>query len=282
MNLSDMRRLLASRDLQLTKSLGQNFLHDGNQLRRIAGAAALEGTDRILEIGPGLGPLTELLLAGAGEVTAVEKDGRLVEVLRERFLGDDRFHLIHADALEWIREEERDWSEWKVVSNLPYSVGSPILVELALAERPARRMVVTLQAEVIGRVAARPGTAEYGVLTLLASLRFSVSSTFKVPRECFFPAPDVESACAVLDRRPSLELGPGVASAYVSAVKAGFGQRRKMMLKLLAEVWPREAVEAAMTGAGVALTERAERVSREQFVEIARRLAGAPSTGNRP
>ena len=174
MNLSDMRRLLASHDLQLTKSLGQNFLHDGNQLRRIAGAAALEGTDRILEIGPGLGPLTELLLAGAGEVTAVEKDGRLVEVLRERFLGDDRFHLIHADALEWIREEERDWSEWKVVSNLPYSVGSPILVELALAERPARRMVVTLQAEVIGRVAARPGTAESGVLTLLAALRFSV------------------------------------------------------------------------------------------------------------
>jgi 16S rRNA (adenine1518-N6/adenine1519-N6)-dimethyltransferase len=282
MNLSEMRRLLASRDLQLTKSLGQNFLHDGNQLRRIAAAAGLEGTDRILEIGPGLGPLTELLLAGAGEVTAVEKDGRLVEVLKDRFHGDDRFHLVHADALAWIRDEERDWSDWKVVSNLPYSVGSPILVELALAERPARRMVVTLQAEVIGRVAARPGTAEYGVLTLLAALRFSVSATFKVPRECFFPAPDVESACAVLDRRPAMELGPGVASAYVSAVKAGFGQRRKMMLKLLAEVWPREAVEAAMTVAAVAHTERAERVSREQFVEIARQLADVPSTGNRP
>jgi len=108
MNLTEMRRLLASRNLQLTKSLGQNFLHDGNQLRRIVAAAELNGTDRVLEVGPGLGPLTELLLAGAADVLAVEKDSRLVEVLRDRFGGDERLQLVQADALQWLQSEPRD------------------------------------------------------------------------------------------------------------------------------------------------------------------------------
>jgi 16S rRNA (adenine1518-N6/adenine1519-N6)-dimethyltransferase len=276
MNLTEMRRLLASRNLQLTKSLGQNFLHDGNQLRRIVAAAALGGTDRVLEVGPGLGPLTELLLAGAADVLAVEKDSRLVEVLRDRFGGDERLQLVQADALQWLRSEERDWSDWKFVSNLPYSVGSPILVDLALAPKPPQRMVVTLQAEVIGRIVARPATAEYGILTLLTALRYSVTDSFKVPRECFFPAPDVESACAVLTAREGEAMPEELVGAYVDVVKAGFGQRRKMMLKLLADRWPKEAAAAAMTSAGIALTERAERVSREQFLEVARCLVDAP------
>lgn len=276
MNLSEMRRLMASRNLQLTKSLGQNFLHDGNQLRRIAAAAELEDSDHVLEVGPGLGPLTEQLLAKAAGVLAIEKDVRLIEVLRERFGADERLVLIAADALEWLRENPRDWAGWKLVSNLPYSVGSPILVELALAESPPRRMVVTLQAEVIQRIAARPATPEYGVLTLLLALRYSVKETFKVPRDCFFPAPDVESACAVLELRPGVDLDPGVTSAYAAAVKTGFGQRRKMMFKLLAGLWPREAVTTAFASAGIEPTERAERVSREQFIELARQLSRIP------
>ena len=128
MNLSEMRDVLARRDIQLTKSLGQNFLHDANQLRRIVDAAELTKADKVLEVGPGLGPLTELLLESAGEVLAVEMDGRLVEVLRERFPA---LQLLHADALKFLQQEKRDWSGWKLVSNLPYSVASPILVELA-------------------------------------------------------------------------------------------------------------------------------------------------------
>jgi 16S rRNA (adenine1518-N6/adenine1519-N6)-dimethyltransferase len=276
MNLSEMRRLMASRNLHLTKSLGQNFLHDGNQLRRIAAAAELEESDRVLEVGPGLGPLTEQLLAKAAGVLAIEKDVRLVEVLKERFGADERLVLVGADALQWLRENPRDWAGWKLVSNLPYSVGSPILVELALAGSPPRRMVVTLQAEVIQRIAARPATPEYGVLTLLLALRYSVKETFKVPRECFFPAPDVESACAVLELRPGVDLDPGVTSAYAAAVKTGFGQRRKMMFKLLAGLWPRDAVATAFAAAGIEPTERAERVSREQFIELARNLSSTP------
>src|ERR1041385_5088922 len=152
MKLNDMREILAKRDIQLTKSLGQNFLHDVNQLQKIVAAAELSKVDKVLEIGPGLGPLTELLLEKAGEVLAIEMDGRLVEFLRDRFqiseggvprrpnqdedqglaeLDPPKLNLIHADALRFLKNENRDWSEWKLVANLPYSVASPILVELA-------------------------------------------------------------------------------------------------------------------------------------------------------
>jgi len=140
MTLSEMREVLASRGIRLTKSLGQNFLHDGNQLRRIVAAAELTKADRVLEIGPGLGPLTEWLVAQAGEVLAIEKDGRLVTALRERLgskseVRSSKFEIWHDDALAFLRRERRDWSDWKLVSNLPYSVASPILVELAQSSK---------------------------------------------------------------------------------------------------------------------------------------------------
>jgi hypothetical protein len=141
MKLSEMRELLAREEIQLTKSLGQNFLHDGNQLRRIVDAAELSKTDKVLEIGPGLGPLTELLVKNAGNVLAIEKDARLIKVLETRFKGAPGFQLLHDDALEFLKDERRDWSEWKLVANLPYSVASPILVELAAGGRSPRRMV---------------------------------------------------------------------------------------------------------------------------------------------
>src|SRR5208283_5138900 len=123
MKLTEMRGLLAARGIQLTKSLGQNFLHDANQLRRIVAAAELSKADRVLEIGPGLGPLTKLLLEKAGEILAIEKDARLVEFLRERFFNpqsairNPQFELLHADALEFLKREPHDWSSWKLVAN---------------------------------------------------------------------------------------------------------------------------------------------------------------------
>ncbi len=156
MKLSEMREWLERRDIQLTKSLGQNFLHDAHQLERIVAAAKLTRQDQVLEIGPGLGPLTSLLLEHAGGVLAIEKDFRLVEVLRERFaaalssaapadaaaagrVSVGKFELLHADALDFLKTQPRDWSDWKLVANLPYSVASPILVELAAPHhaRPA-------------------------------------------------------------------------------------------------------------------------------------------------
>jgi 16S rRNA (adenine1518-N6/adenine1519-N6)-dimethyltransferase len=278
MKLSEMRDVLDRRGIQLTKSLGQNFLHDQNQLRRIVEAAELSKADKVLEIGPGLGPLTELLLEKAGEVLAIEKDTRLVEYLRERFstphsaLRTQQFELLHADALEHLKREPRDWHDWKLVANLPYSVASPILVELACGNRAPKKIVATLQFEVARRLMARADDDDYGVLTLLVQLDFEPQDSFKIPPGSFFPEPEVDSACVVLNRREQPLLPENRRATFVKIVKRAFSQRRKMMLKLLKQDWPLERLTAAFAELKISPQERAEKLSLEQFVEIAKSL----------
>jgi 16S rRNA (adenine1518-N6/adenine1519-N6)-dimethyltransferase len=291
MKLSEIKQILAEGDLHLTKSLGQNFLHDGNQLRRIVEAAELKKSDKVLEIGPGLGPLTKLLIERAGEVLAIEKDGRLVQVLRERLgaqpapgpspaapIGDPTtrgkaaWRLIHDDALEYLRRERRDWDGWKLVANLPYSVASPILVELAQTPRGPERLVATLQLEVARRLMAKPGKPDYGVLTLLVQVEYEPRGWFKVPASCFFPQPAVDSACVCLVRRGQPLLAPPQRETFVRLVKRSFSQRRKMMVKLLKEEWDAKRVEHAFSKAHLPTALRAEAVTLEQFVDLARLL----------
>ncbi len=278
MKLTDMRDILKAYDLRLTRSLGQSFLHDGNQLRRIVAAAELTKADRVLEIGPGLGPLTELLVQHAGQVLAIEKDARLAELLRARFdseckIQNSQFEVLHADALELLRRERREWSNWKLVANLPYSVASPILVELAQsAERP-ERMVVTLQLEVAKRLMAAPGCKDFGVLTLLVQLDYEPRGWFKIPASCFFPEPKVDSACVVLVRRKPPLLPEEQHVAFAKIVKRAFSQRRKMMAKLLSLDWPEEILARALDETNLSSQIRGEMVSLEQFVHIASSLA---------
>lgn len=279
MTLGEMKRWLETRGLILTKSLGQNFLHDGNQLRRIADAAGIEPGDSLLEIGPGLGPLTELLLARGVPVTAVEVDRRLVEILGERFGQESRLTLVSADALAWLRETPRDWSTTKLVANLPYSVGSPILVELALAPQPPSRMVVTLQWEVIQRLVATPNSEHYGILTVLLAARYAAGTSFKIPASCFYPPPDVESACLTLNRRPTPLVPLEALPTYVRAIKQAFSQRRKMMRKLLSASWPAARVDAALAAAQIPSDARAETVSPVQFAALAQALRAGDSPG---
>jgi 16S rRNA (adenine1518-N6/adenine1519-N6)-dimethyltransferase len=312
MNLTEMKRLLAAHDIRLTRSLGQNFLHDANQLRRIVAAGALEKSDRVLEIGPGLGPLTELLVQQAGEVLAIEKDAKLVAVLRERINIGQAFRLpegtgdtpalltlVRDDALDYLSRETRDWSEWKLVANLPYSVASPILVEMAAggrafsraqmslkdgghedvrphehAGRGPERMVATLQIEVAKRLLAEPGTRQYGVLTLLVRLDYEPQGWFRIPAGCFFPEPDVDSACVCLVRRAQPLLPPALRGTFVSLVKRGFSQRRKMMLKLLKQDRPGSSLAAEFERLKLPPRIRAEEVSLEQFAQLAQGLSG--------
>lgn len=306
MTLSEMRRLLDARGIQLTKSLGQNFLHDANQLGRIAEAADLSKEDRVLEVGPGLGPLTSFLVRAAGTVLAVEKDARLVACLQERFKGANNLHLLHTDALDLARPGAIESGaspcvaafrahmlqaaptavatgapdgarlpfgcDWKLVSNLPYSVASPLMVDLAWSPFRPARMVVTLQLEVVRRLAAAPRTPEYGALTLLMQLDYAVSAWFKVPAGCFFPVPDVDSACVVLARRPLPLLDASLRGTFRRLVKTGFSQRRKMMLKLLKQHWPVEQLRAASDLCGISAQARAEELGLEQFVQLAKTL----------
>ena len=269
MKLTEMRAWLDQRDIQLTRSLGQNFLHDAHQLQRIVAAGEVTKADRVLEIGPGLGPLTELLLERAGEVLAIEMHARLVAVLRERL---PHLNLLHADALEYIRREPRDWRDWKLVANLPYSVASPILVELALASRRPKQMTVTLQLEVAQRLMAQADDDDYGVLTLLVQLDYEPRGWFKIPAGCFFPAPDVDSACVNLVRREQPLLTDEQRPKFVRIVKKAFSQRRKMMLKLLKAEWPAEKLTEAFTELNISPLERAEKLSLEQFASLTKLL----------
>lgn len=300
MTLSEMRDWLTRHNLQLTKALGQNFLHDANQLRRIAALAELTKADKVLEIGPGLGPLTELLVAQAGEVLAIELDERLVKILAERFglegregapeLGvakdtftfteppanpshPDNLFLIHDDALGYLRSEPRDWSDWKLVANLPYSVASPIMVELAAGPRAPKLMSVTLQLEVAQRLMAQTDDDHYGILTLLVQLDYEPREWFKIPPACFFPVPEVDSACVCLVRRAEPLLTEELRKTYVRLVKLAFSQRRKMIMKLLKQQWPKEKLEAAFTELNISPQERAEKLSLEQFVALTKLLA---------
>jgi len=279
MKLTEMRELLAKRDIQLTKSLGQNFLHDANQLERIAATAELTAADKVLEIGPGLGPLTELLLKKAGQVLAVELDGRLVDFLQERYtaqLADEtgsQLELHHDDALKFLQREPRDWRDWKLVANLPYSVASPILVELAAGSRAPKMIVVTLQLEVAQRLMAPTDDDHYGILTLLVQLDFQPRGWFKIPPGCFFPSPEVDSACVCLTRREPPLLAEEQRGAFRQIVKKAFSQRRKMMLKLLKQDWPKEKLDVAFVELQISPLERAEKLSLEQFVALTKILS---------
>ena len=267
MTLSEMKRVLAERELKLTRSLGQSFLHDQNQVRRIVAAAELQPADKVLEIGPGLGPLTTLLLEKSAEVLAIEKDRRLCDFLEQKFPQSPNLKLLHDDALEYLKRHRR-WAGWKLVANLPYSVASPILVELAQAQEPPERMVATLQLEVARRLVAATGAEDYGVLGLLVRLRCQALECFKIPASCFFPEPGVDSACIVLAARPEPLLRYELHAAFTKIVKRGFSQRRKMMFKLLKQDWPKTALARAFEEAGLPPQTRAEEVSLEQFARL--------------
>lgn len=268
MTLTEIRQILDARGIQLTRSLGQNFLHDANQLKKIADAAELAPADNVLEIGPGLGPLTELLIERSGKVLAVEMDRRLVNYLEDRFKSAANFELIHADALRWIVDNPRDWTAWKLVANLPYSVASPILVEFAEMLNPPEQLTVTLQLEVAERLQATAIDDDYGLLALLVQIRYEPTSNFKIPSGSFFPAPDVDSACITMRLRKNPLLPADLLPKFKRIAKKAFSERRKMMLKLLKQEWPEAQLLAAFEKLNLSPQIRAEKVSLQQFVEL--------------
>ena len=273
MTLSEIRNLLNDEDIMLTKSLGQTFMHDQNQLHKIVALAKLAPDDSVIEIGPGLGPLTELLLEAVGQVTAIETDRRLIKLLKKKFANCENLTLQHADAMKIVRKTEFDWLEHKLVANLPYSIASPLLIDLAASEGRPNAMIVTLQLEVVRRMLARPGSREYGVLALLIGLHYAVGEWFTIPRGSFYPEPNVDSGCIELLRRDTQLLPPELCPVFKKIVKRVFGERRKKMMKLLNRDWPEAAVAESFDAIGLDEQIRAERVTLEQFTKLTQRLS---------
>ncbi len=264
MTLSEMRSLIDEHNIRLTKSLGQNFLYDVNQIRKIVSAADIQQKDKVLEIGPGLGPLTEHLIPRAGFVMAIEKDNRLVEILRQRFSDAKNFQLVCDDALDYVKN--KNWNNWIAVSNLPYSVASPILVELSKNEYPPKKMTVTVQLEVAQRIVAQHSEGDYGLLSLFIQLRYKPQGFFKIPASCFFPAPKIDSTCITLTRREKELLNNDQRNLFYKIIKLAFSQRRKIMIKLLKSDFPK--IKDVFDTLNIPPDARGESISLNQYIEL--------------
>lgn len=215
------------------RSLGQNFLVDKNFASFAVQALNLQGGEWVVEIGPGLGALTEFLLQSpAGEVLLLEKDRCLAAFLREQ-ITDPRVQVQECDALDFDLRHLCREREVCLIGNLPYNISTPLLTLFSSPISPVRRMVLTVQKEVALRITAQADGKEYGAYTVLLQRFWSAKFLKKLPAEAFFPAPTVESAVVYLERRPAAEVVRCDADALERIVRKGFHQRRKKLRKLL-------------------------------------------------
>jgi len=272
--LPPLREVIAAHGLSARKALGQNFLLDLNLTARIARVPGDLSSASVLEVGPGPGGLTRGLLAeGARHVLAVEKDARCLPALAEiAALCPGRLTVIHGDALEVDPTEHLD-PPIHVVANLPYNVGTELLVRWLTPRRwPPFWASLTLmfQREVAERITARPGGKAYGRLAVLAQWRAVPEIVLTLPPEAFTPPPKVRSAVVHLRPRPA-PLAPADPAVFERVVAMAFNQRRKMLRAALKGLGG--DVEALLASAGIAPTERAERLGVEDFARLARAVA---------
>ena len=264
--LPTVRAMLEREGLWADKRLGQHFLLDLNVTRRIARLAAFAPGATVIEVGPGPGGLTRALLeGGAGRVIAIEKDERFLPILRDiAAWADGRLKIVHADALGVDEAALVGAGEAAIVSNLPYNVGTPLLVKWLKAGAWRGPMTLMFQKEVAERIAAAPGSSAYGRLAVAAQAVCAAQIVMNVPAAAFTPPPKVDSAVVRLadrtDRFDDLE-------ALETITAAAFGQRRKMLRSALAGLGDAEGLLAA---AGIAPTARAETVPVARFLDMAR------------
>lgn len=283
MGLRETRDLIGRHGVRPTKSLGQNFLVDDNVLAKIAAQGDLDASDLVIEVGPGLGALTRHLAAKAGRVVAVEIDRHLLPALDEALGGLPNVRIVHADILDCDPASLAEgWTgRVKVVANLPYYVTTPIVMKF-LEEFPAcSRMVLLVQKEVADRMAARPGTKDYGSLSVAVQYFAAPRRAFSVPPSCFLPAPEVDSSVVVLDVRPEPPVALADRALFFAVVRAAFGQRRKTLHNALGSsgLVPggRSALAGMIAEMGLPPAVRGEALGMEQFAQLANRIASAKS-----
>lgn len=261
---SIIKALLDSLDHRPNKGLGQNYLIDSNILGIIIGAAKISPDDKLLEVGPGLGALTQALLASGAKLTAIEKDQTMVAHLREHFHG---LELLDADVLDINLNELFAGGINKIVANLPYSVGSRFIVN-ALEARPLpEKMVFMVQKEVADRLTAVPGGKEYGPLAIWSQLNYEVKCIKNVSPTCFMPAPKVWSAVVRFEQRAVPLADVTNYERFKKLVKLSFTQRRKQIGSCLRKNQPEFFPELERCGIDPAA--RPEQISIKQWVALA-------------
>jgi len=280
-----VRAILHHYKLSCKKSLGQNYLIDSNIADKIVNAANLSPADLVVEIGPGLGALTTRAARRAGKVLAVEIDRGLLPALAEVLEGMGNVEVIHGDALEvdfagLVREKTQKEYGWggggcKLLANLPYYITSPLLMRLLQGRCNFSLMVIMVQLEVANRLVARPGTKDYGALSVAVQYFTEAEILFRVPRTVFFPAPAVDSAVVRLMVRPEPAVPVCSEEAFFKVVRAAFGKRRKTILNALAGAGldiERELWKSALESSGIDQERRGETLSIVEFARLTDRL----------
>ena len=268
---SELLEVLRFRGLRLKKSLGQHYLIDPAMSRRLVDACALAPEDIVVEIGAGLGALTDLLAERAKRVIALEVDRAIAALLSDRLRAYPNVEVRSEDALAV------SWAQWKgckVVGLIPYLITSPLLVCLCESSASIHDAWLGVQREVADRMSARPGTKAYGRLTVLLQYRWEVSQATRLPRRLFFPEPAVDSAWVHLASRPSPAVRVENEALFFELVRVAFGQRRKTLANCL-RAWPKLAgadIPALLHAVKLPLNIRGEALSLDQFATLANHL----------
>lgn len=272
------KEILAKYDLKAKKSLGQNFIIDTNILRNIVDAGDVDKDTTVIEIGPGIGALTEQIAKQAKEVFAFEIDDRLLPVLDDTLSPYDNITIFHQDILQvdfkqFEEEHLSDASRIVVIANLPYYITTPIIMALLESDLLVQTMVLMMQKEVASRLEAKPSTKAYGSLSIALQYYTEVEVAFTVPRTVFMPQPNVESAIIRLDIRPEPIVKVKDQALFMKLVRASFQQRRKTiwnnLRKSLEFKEQEEGLREAFVHSGIDPSRRGESLKIQEFAQLA-------------
>lgn len=270
-----VKEIIEKHGFKFSKSLGQNFLIDGNIIDRIIERADIKERDGIIEIGPGIGTLTQKLCEKAGRVVAIELDDNLLPILEETLGAYNNVEVIHGDVLKvdlkQIIEEKLALEKVKVVANLPYYITTPIIMKLLEENLSIDKIVVMVQKEVAFRMKAAPGSKDYGALSVAVQYYSKPEIIVDVPKNVFMPRPNVDSAVIMLDvyKEPVIKVKDE--KMFFNVVKAAFGKRRKTLLNALSSSidLKKERIEEILKECGVDPMRRGETLTIREFALVA-------------
>ena len=257
-------------DIKMSKKLGQNFLIKRGIVDEIVHAAELIPGEPVLEVGPGIGTLTQGLAQSGADVTAIELDRRLLEVLDTTLASYDNVRIIHGDVLKLDVPSIMNHKPFKVVANLPYYITTPIIMSLLESKLPIERLVVMVQKEVALRMVAKPGTKDYGALSVAVQYYTEPDIVLDVPPKSFLPAPAVTSSvirCVLRDKPPVDVIDEKL---FFRVVKAGFAQRRKTFANTMKTTGlSKDRIEELLAKANIDGQRRGETFSLQEFADVA-------------
>ena len=268
------RYILQRFGIHMSKRLGQNFLIDAGIVRGIVEAADIQPGDRVLEIGPGIGTLTQALAEAGADVTCVELDKRLPEVLAHTLEAYDNVKIIQGDILKVDIPEIMGSEPFKVVANLPYYITTPIIMALLEKHLPITDIVVMVQKEVAERMAAQPGGKTYGALSAAVQYYSVPEIALYVPPRSFMPPPEVDSVVVDCKIRREPAVNVSDEKLFFRVIKAAFGQRRKTLNNALKSLGAdKQSIAAVLEAAGIESSRRGETLTLDEFAAIANELA---------